>query len=218
MYFASRMQAGRLLAAELVKKYRYENCAVVALTDGGVVVGAQIAAQLHCVLTMLMSEEITLPRENHSIGGIDQNGAFTFNPDFSQGEIDEMTSEYFQYIEQEKFNKMHHLNQLLGQGGLISRDLLKNHIVILVSDGLPSSFPLLMAMQYLKPIAIERLIVATPIASVKAVDWMHISADEICCLNVPADYISTEHYYDQDDIPDHQTIIDTLEKIILQWR
>jgi putative phosphoribosyl transferase len=218
MYFASRMQAGRLLAADIVKKYRYENCAVVALNDGGVMVGAQIAMQLHCVLTMLLSEEITLPRESVALGGIDQNGAFSYNPDFTKGEIDEMASEYFQYIEQEKFNKMHQINRLIGQGGLISRDLLKAHNIILVSDGLPSSFPLLMAQQYIKPIAIEKLIVATPLASVKTVDWMHISADDIYCLNVPADYMDTAHYYDKQDIPDHDMVIETIEKIILNWK
>ena len=63
MYLASRVQAGRMLAAQLAKKYRYENCAVVALDDGGVMVGAQIATQLHCVLTLLMSAEIKLPQE-----------------------------------------------------------------------------------------------------------------------------------------------------------
>ena len=32
------------MADQLVAKYRYENCAVVALSKGGVVVGEQIAA------------------------------------------------------------------------------------------------------------------------------------------------------------------------------
>ena len=44
MYFESRAHAGQKLAAELVEKYRYENCAIVALSDGGVIVGEQIAA------------------------------------------------------------------------------------------------------------------------------------------------------------------------------
>ena len=45
MYFESRSAAGQLLAAQLVEKYRYENCAVVALSEGGVLVGEQIAAE-----------------------------------------------------------------------------------------------------------------------------------------------------------------------------
>ena len=72
MYFESRAQAGQLLAAQVVDKYRYENCAVVALTEGGVLVGEQIAAQLHCVLMMLVTENIDVPGENLSFGAVSQ--------------------------------------------------------------------------------------------------------------------------------------------------
>jgi len=49
MYFESRTDAGIKLAAELTEQYRYENCTVVALSDGAVLVGEQIAASLHAV-------------------------------------------------------------------------------------------------------------------------------------------------------------------------
>lgn len=218
MYFASRLQAGRMLATQLTPKYRYENCAVVALSDGGVMVGAQIAMQLHCVLTMMLSEEIMLPREPMAIGGITQDGTFSYNQAYSQGEIDELVSEYYQYIEQEKFSKIEHMNQLIGSGGLTSRDLLRGHNIILVSDGMKTSFSLDMAMQFLKPIAVEKVIVATPLASVQAVDRMHIAADDIYVLSVVQDYMDTDHYYDKQDVPDHETVIKTIEEIILKWK
>jgi predicted phosphoribosyltransferase len=50
-----------MLAEKLLERYRYENCAVVALSDGGVVVGEEIAAQLHCALMMIVSESIDIP-------------------------------------------------------------------------------------------------------------------------------------------------------------
>lgn len=218
MYFSSRLQAGRALAKQLGPKYRYENCAVVALDDGGVMIGAQIAQELHCIITLLLSEEILLPRETVALGGISQDGKLTFNPAYSSGEIEDLTSEYRNYIEQEKMTKMHHMNQLIGGGGLISPDILRGHNIILVSDGLKSSFPLDTAIQYLKPVAYEKLIVATPLASVQAVDRMHILADEICCLSVIEEYIETAHYYDKQDIPDHGTVIQTIENIVLKWQ
>jgi predicted phosphoribosyltransferase len=55
MYFKSRAQAGQQLAAELLEKYRYENCAVVAMSDGAVLVGEQIANSLHCVFSLKKS-------------------------------------------------------------------------------------------------------------------------------------------------------------------
>jgi putative phosphoribosyl transferase len=218
MYFSSRMQAGRLLAKQLAEKYRYENCAVIAMSDGGVMVGAQIATELHCILTMILSEEVRLPREPEAIGSISQDGGFSYNTAYSEGEIAELSGEYYQLIEQEKMTSLHHMNQLIGGSGLISREMLRAHTLILVSDGLQSSFALDSAIQFLKPVNYEKLIVATPLASVQAVDRMHIVADEIYCLSVVADYIDTPHYYDKQDVPDHETVIKTIENIILHWK
>lgn len=207
-----------MLAGELVPKYRYENCAVIGIGDGGVMVGAQIASQLHCVLTMLMIEEINLPREPVAIGGMMEDGTFSYNHAMSDGELDEMTSEYYGVIEQEKLAKFHKMNGLLGSGGLINRDLLRGHNIILVSDGFKDSFTLDMALDFLKKTKIEKLIVATPLASVRAIDRMHITVDEINCLSVVEDYMDTDHYYDSQDVPDHQTVIETIEKIVLNWQ
>ena len=52
MYFENRAQAGLQLAQQLLEKYRYEDCAVVAVSDGAVLVGEQIAAQLHAPLML----------------------------------------------------------------------------------------------------------------------------------------------------------------------
>lgn len=218
MYFASRLQAGRMLASQISKKHTGEPCAVVALSDGGVMVGAQIAMQLHCVIALLLSDEILLPREPMAIAGISQEGAFSYNHGYSSGEIDEMVGEYHSVIEEEKLTKMREMHQLMGKGGLIRQDLLKGRNIILVSDGLSSGFALDLAAEYLKKIDTKKLIVATPLASVPAVDRMHILADEIYCLSVLEDYISTDHYYDKQDVPSHETVIKTIENIVGHWK
>lgn len=220
MYFKSRAAAGALLAEQLVKKYRYENCAVVALSDGGVVVGAQVAMRLHCVLSMLLTSSITLPQETAVLAEINQEGGVTYNDMMSTGELEEAKAEYFNYIEGQKLEKKFEMNRLLGAGGLISDDLLKEHVVIVVSDGLTNGLSLSAAVDFLKPIRVKKLIVATPFASVQAVDRMHILADELYCLNVLEDIISVDHYYDTDhsDVPSHDVVIKTIEQIILNWK
>jgi len=218
MYFKSRAEAGKTLAAQIVKKYAGTPCAVVGLSDGGVMVGVQIALALQCVLTMLLSESIELPREPEAIAGISQDGAFSYNAAYSPGEIEEIVGEYRSLIEQEKMEKMHSMQHGLGHGGLIRKDLLQGHNVILVADGLTNGFSLDIAAEYLKPIHIGKLIVATPLASIKAVDRMHILADEIFCLSVIEDYITTDHYYDIQDIPSHDQVVRSVEQIVLNWK
>jgi predicted phosphoribosyltransferase len=218
MYFASRVQAGRMLASQLVPKYRYENCAIVALNNGGVVIGAQIAMQLHCPLNMLMTQEINLPREPDAVGAIAQDGSVTYNNAMSGYVLGELESEYYHYIEQEKMSKLQEMHRILGDGGTIRKDLLRGRYIILVSDGIKSPHSLDITVQYLKPVATEGLIIATPLASVDAVDYMHVLADDLFVLSVIDNYMDTDHYYDAQDVPDSQKIVEIIEKIVLNWQ
>lgn len=217
-YFSSRVAAGDLIADKLEPKYRYEDCAVLALGDGAVVVGAAIARRLHCVINMLLLSSIQLPRETEVLASINNFGGITYNDKYSPGELEELRSEYFSFIEQQKLQKLFEMNELIGQGGVLSPELLRNHTVIVVSDGLNNGFSMHAAAEFLKPIKISRMVMVTPFASVAAVDQMHILADEIVCLNVIDDIISIDHYYEDPTMPSHETVIRILEDIILHWQ
>ncbi len=217
MYFKDRTQAAELLAQKIVPKYRYENCAVVALSDGGVIIASYLAAQLHCVVMMLLTEQITLPGENVPLGTIDQSGIFTYNGMFSAGQLEAFASEYRNVIEEQKLEKLHKMNRLLGGSGLLEPDMLRYHNVILVSDGFSNGISLDAAAAFLKPYKLERLIVASPLASVPAVDRMHLLADEIVCLDVVENFMDVNHYYDHNNIPPHEEIVKTIQDIVLKW-
>ncbi len=217
-YFPSRQAAGGLIAKELLPKYRYEDCAVIALGDGAVLVGAQIATELHCILTMLLTAAINLPSETDVLASIDHFGDVTYNDMYSAGELEELKAENFNYIEQQKLEHLFDMNRLLGAGGIIEPDLIRNRNVIVVSDGLNNGFSMHAAANFLKPIKTKKVIMVTPFASVSAVDQMHILADEIVCLNVLEDIISINHYYDNNKLPEHKRVIQIIEEIILNWK
>lgn len=218
MYFKSREAAGNLLASQIAKRHRHQKSTVVALSDGGVVVGMQIAVKLRAAITLLLTQEITLPREDKAVGGITAEGNFTYSEKLSSGEVDALTMDYRTVIEQEKMVRMHEMHIASGRGQLIRRDLLDNRVVILVTDGLKDSMTLNLAFDFLKPVKTKKLIVATPLASVPAVDYMHLMADEIFCLSVLEDYMTTDHYYDTQDVPDHETVIRTIERVVGAWK
>jgi len=218
MYFESREQAGQILAAELAEKYRYEDCAVVALSDGAVVVGEQIARVLHCVLTMLLVEEIDVPGEGLNFGGVSQNGGFTYNGMFSAGEMEYYTSEYHGYLEEQKRLAFQKINRLLGDGGVIDNELLRDRVIILVADGLDTGASLDVAVDFLKPIRIKKLVVATPTSTIQAVDKLHILADELHILDVKTNFMGVDHYYEKNDVPSHEDTIAKINQIVLNWR
>ncbi|HSW92546.1 MAG TPA: hypothetical protein VLH14_01545 [Patescibacteria group bacterium] len=218
MYFESRAQAGQLIAEQLLDKYRYENCAVVALSDGGVLVGEEIAAQLHCILTMLVTEGIEVPGESTMFGAVSQSGNFTYNNEFSTGEIEEYTSEFHGYLDDQKRQAFSRINRLLGDGGLITSDMLRERVVILVSDGLADGAMINVAIDFLKPIRISKLVVVSPLATIPVVDQLHVSADEVHILDVKENFMGVDHYYEDNTVPSHEEIIAKINENILNWQ
>lgn len=218
MYFENREQAGKMLAERLANKYRYEDCIVIALSDGGVVVGEQIAKALHCVLTFLLIEEFDVPGEGVSFGGVSQNGRFTYNGMLSVGEVEEYTNEYHGFLEEQKREAFQKINRLLGDGGFIEPDMIRDRVVILVSDGFDSGASFDVAVDFLKPIRTKKIVAATPISTVSAVDKLHILSDEIHVLDVKDNFLGVNHYYERNNVPSHEETIAKINKIILNWR
>lgn len=217
MYFRSRAEAGELLADQLTQ-YRYENCAVVALSTNSVAVAEPIAARLHSILGLFLSAGVKIPGENLTLGTVTQSGGFAYNQSLSQGETEDYYGEYHGYIEDQKRQNFQHINELLGEGGAINPLLLVDHVVILVADGLKTGNKLVAANEFLKPIRMKRLVIVTPVASVAAVDSMHILADELHCMNVTDNYVSTSHYYDTNDTVTRAQAVEKINNIILNWR
>lgn len=216
MYFKNRAEAGRMLAKEL-KKYKKKEVAIVSLSEGGVIVGAQIAMELHASLMVVLTESIYLPGEIEAVAGLNSAGGFAYNGLLPPGELEEATSEFHNYIDQKRFESMHHLNIMVGQEGEIHKQYLRHKIVVLVSDGLASGFSLDVANDYLKTVNIKRLIIATPFASVNAVDRMHLLADEIQCLSVIPNFYFVNHYYDDNTVPKMEDLFSVISNIATHW-
>ncbi len=219
MYFKSRMEAGAILAEQLMEKYRYENCAVVALGEGGVLIGEQIAVNLHCVLMMLLSESIAVPGEGVDFGAMSQSGQFTYNSQFSDGEIKEYASEFHGYLEEQKREAHQKMNRLLGDGGIIDKDLIRDRVVILASDGFGDNLSSLdVALSFLKTVRIEKLVVAVPFCGVAAVDKLHMTVDEMHILDVKENFMGLNHYYDDNNLPSKEDTVAKINQVIMNWR
>jgi putative phosphoribosyl transferase len=216
MYFRNRAEAGRKLAKKL-ETYEGQQVVVLALSPGAVIIGAQVAMKLHANMALLLTESVFLPGETDPIAAMSSAGIFTYNNMFSPGQIEEYVSEYHHFIEEKRLEKLHQLNKMMGKDGEVKKEYLRNHIVICISDGLSSGFSLDIAAAFLKTVHIKRLVVATPLASVPAVDRMHLFADDIICLSVVSNWFTTNHYYDDNTIPATEHLFDLMRNISLNW-
>jgi putative phosphoribosyl transferase len=212
MYFRNRAEAGRQLALQL-EKYKSQHIVVLALGLGSSIVAAQVAMRLHANMLLYVIKDISLPGESESFAGLGSGDVFTYNP----RELDEYNSDYRSYIEQERLEKSHELHMLLGEGGEIDKSLLRHRMVLLVSDGLADGFAINVAADFLKTVAIKKLVIATPIASVPAVDRMHLVGDDICCLSVADNFMGTNHYYDDNTIPSPDDAFKIMRNISMNW-
>lgn len=217
LYFKSRADAGKKLVPYL-ERYRNENSVIIALNQGASVIGAQVAMTIHANLLLYLIKHIYLPGEIESIAGITSTDTFMYNNMFNAGQLEELTTEYRSFIDQERINNRHELNVLLGHDGAIDANLLRHRTVILISDGLPSGFSIDIAAQFLKTIAIKKLVIATPLASVAAVDRMHLVGDDIACLAVTDNFMPINHYYDDNTVPSISDVIKMMRNIAINWK
>ena len=74
------------------------------------------------------------------------------------------------------------------------------------------------AITWLKPARVDKVILAVPVISVPALDVAHVIFDELHVLGVAANYLSTDHYYDEDDKPDDQMARRMIQVAINNWK
>lgn len=218
MYFKSRAEAGEILGKRLLDTYRFENCAVLALDSGGVLVGQQIAAYLHTLLMLLVTETIDVPGEGVVFGSVSQNGNFTYDGGLSRFEVAGYTSEFNGYLQEKKREAFQKINRMIGDAGTVDIAMLQDRNIILVSDGFSSKTSFESVLDFLKPIRIQKIIAAAPVSCVAAVNKLHALVDEIHILDVKPNYVSTNHYYDDNTIPEQTEIISYISQNILNWR
>ena len=216
MYYKNRAEAGRQLAEKL-DKYKAQNIVVVALDEGSSIVAAQIAMKLHANMFLYLIKNIYLPGESQALAGMSAAGTYSTNDFFSAGQLEDMSTEYHNYIDQRRMEANHELHVLLGKDGEINKDLLRRRVVIVVADGLANGFSLKVCADFLKTVAIKKMIAVTPVASVNAVDRMHLIADELCCLSVTDNFMGVDHYYDENTIPEIDNVLKIMRNITLSW-
>lgn len=217
MYFKSRAEAGVKLADELMPLYRYENTVVVALSEAGLAVGYQIAVNLHTALRRLLMKTIHIDDESIDYATIMPGGVVAINPSLSESEQSYYYGEYAGWLEEQIREGILSIDRLMGTDE-VSPENMRGYNVILTDDGINNPTKLEAALTWLKPARVDKVILACPVISVPALDRAHILCDELHILGVAANYISTEHYYDEDDAPDSELARRMIDVTISNWK
>lgn len=217
MYFEDREQAGQMLANDLCQLYSKDECIVVAMNDEAVLVGKPIAERLNCPLVMLMMDNIAVPGEDVDFGGMAGSGDFTYNSDLTQGEIDDYASEYHSYFDEQKREVFQKLNEMMKQDSVLDSKMFHGRVVILVAESLKTGTSLNIAVNFLKPIHIKRIVAASPVSTVQASDKAHLLCDDVHILDIKPNYMGAKHYYSQNNIPPHEQLVAMVSENLKKW-
>ena len=205
------------MADELMPLYRYENTVVVALSEAGLAVGYQIAVNLHTALRRLLMKTIHIDDESIDYATIMPGGVVAINPSLSESEQSYYYGEYAGWLEEQIREGILSIDRLMGTDE-VSPENMRGYNVILTDDGINNPTKLEAALTWLKPARVDKVVLACPVISVPALDRAHILCDELHILGVAANYISTEHYYEEDDAPDSDMARRMIDVTINNWK
>jgi putative phosphoribosyl transferase len=206
MYFKNRESAADLLIQELSHYSDDNQVVVLTISSGGLGIADRVSSSIGAKYYYFKSKVIMLPGENIPVGAVGQNGEFTRNPKISESEFNSLNEEYHSVIDQECLSKISEISQSRSEGPEITKDLLREKVVIITTDGIFSSVELAPVLKMLQSISIKRLVVAIPIASVEVVDLLHISCDEMHILSVVEPGFELDHYF-EDEVENERSLV-----------
>lgn len=178
--FRDREDAGRLLASRL-KTLKGTKAFVLAIPNGGALVGASLAKELGLPLRLIVVRKIQFPDNPEAgFGAVGPEGSVVLDQALL-GHHPLPAS----LIEQQKKKAQDSIRERLESFGTWAQvPDLKGIPVVVVDDGLATGSTMEAAISVLRRKAPARVIVAVPTSSHRA--WKRIStiADELVCLHV----------------------------------
>ncbi len=203
--FRDREEAGRLLAAALVKR-RLSDPIVVALPRGGVPVAAQVARELHAPLDLLLVRKIGAPGQPElAVAAVAEGTPPSVVVDEETLGGSGADHEYVVREATEQAKEIERRRRVYLRGA--PRLPLAGHTVVLVDDGLTTGSTARAALQAIQRQHPSRVVLAVPVGSAETVQQLSGVVDEVVCLLQPEFFggVGT-HYRDFHQVSDAEAI------------
>ncbi|AKG53737.1 phosphoribosyl transferase domain protein [Dehalogenimonas sp. WBC-2] len=190
--FENRFDAGKQLAEKLTA-YKNEQAIVLAIPNGGLPVGLQVALAIAAELDVVIARKIPIPlRPEGGFGAVADDGTMILNNEIvrslglTQSQINYQVAKVRNDIQQRSliFRNNRQLSVVTGKTAII------------IDDGLASGFTMMAAVESVRRRRPARIIVAVPVASEMAVRKVEKIADRVVTVHtalVPKFYVS--YYY-----------------------
>ncbi|MFC1991193.1 phosphoribosyltransferase [Chloroflexota bacterium] len=198
--FENRNDAGRQLAEQL-GEYEGQSTVVLAIPNGGVPVGLEVALAIQAVLDLVISRKLPLPLAPEAgFGAVGDDGTVIFN--------EELVNRYALTQQQIDYQIIRVREEIRQRKQLYQKDnpptVASGKTVIITDDGLASGFTMLATVATVRRRRPKEIVVAVPASSAAALEQVEKVADKVVTLatgSMPrfavADYY--QHWYDLSD-------------------
>ena len=209
--FENRYDAGRQLAVRLLE-YEGQGAIVLAIPNGGVPVGLQVASVLKATFDLVIARKIPMPLNPEAgIGAVADDGTIILNEELvkeiglSPQQISYQVSQVRAKIRQRSL--LYH-----GERPLTS---ITGKTAIIIDDGLASGFTMRAAVESVRRRRPKETVVAVPAASATAVEGIERVADRVitCVTSVTPAFAVADYYQHWYDLSD-----DEVTRLIREWR
>ncbi len=191
--FFDRIEAGKLLAAQLAAYRNRPDVVVLALPRGGVPVAFEVAHTLHAPLDVLIVHKLGVPgQEELALGALASRGVRILNNDIVSMQripdtvIDEITAR-----EQRELERRERLYR-----GNRPPCAVHGRTVILVDDGIATGATMHAAAAAVKQQQPAHLVIAVPVAAAATCDEFAAQGDEVICVLQPEIFYAVGLWYE----------------------
>src|SRR5437588_6759028 len=183
--YRDRIDAGRVLATQLMAYANRSDVLVLALPRGGVPVAYQVAKALHAPLDVFLVRKLGLPgHEELAMGAIASGGVRVLNPDVVHPL--QISDEIIDAVAQQELRELERRERLY-RDDRPPPDV-RGRIVILVDDGLATGATMHAAILALRQQAPARIVVAVPVGAPAICNAFRAEADDVLCAITPSSF------------------------------
>jgi putative phosphoribosyl transferase len=191
--FLNRADAGRILAAKLMRYANHPDVLVMALPRGGVPVGFEVARALNVPLDIMLVRKLGVPGHDElAMGAIASGGIRILNR--SVIESLQIAPDAIEMVEKRESLELMR-REAAYRGNRPPTDV-EGRTVILVDDGIATGSTMRVAIAALREQKVGHIVVGTPTAPT-TVRWeMEALVDDFIAVITPEDFYGVGQWYD----------------------
>lgn len=211
MIFEGRRQAGRQLAATLIKRgYNGRGALILGIPRGGVVVADEVAQTLSAPLEMIITRKLRAPYQPElGIGAVVDGEHISIINE----ELVRAVGVKQDHIEREIAYQIKEIDRRLQfYRGTRPAPEISGKTVIVIDDGIATGYTFRASLKGLRRRKPTKLVAAAPVAAPDSIEMLQTFADEVVCLSTPVSFLAVGAWYRNFDQVNDEEVVSILHR------